>query len=98
MQRKGEIRGYAIYYKITRSNHPLSVKWLDMYHFSGNYTVVYRPPIQVEIDDVIRRLRYELKGLMKFMQYTIHLTAYTRPGTGPWTFADYAMTDQDGKF
>ena len=97
LQRKGEIRGYAIYYKVTKSNHPLSVKWLDMYHFTENYTVIYRPPVQVEYEDVIRRLWYELKGLYKFMEYTVHLTAYTKIGTGPWTYAKYSMTDEDGR-
>ena len=97
LQRKGKIRGYAVYYKITNSNHALSVKWLDMYHFDANYTVVYQPPVQVEYDDVIRRLWYELKGLYKFMEYTIHLTAYTKEGTGPWTYAKFSMTDEDGE-
>ena len=31
------------------------------------------------------------------MEYTIHITAYTKIGTGPWTFANYAMTEEDGK-
>ena len=96
LSRKGDIRGYAVYYRITKSSHPFSVKWLDMYHFTRNYTIVYRPPIQVEYDDVIRRLSYELKGLFKFMEYTIHLTAYTKHGTGPWTFAKDARTNEDG--
>ena len=97
LKRKGEIRGYAVYYRIRKSSHPLSVKWVDMYHFTANYTVVYRPPIQVEVDDVIKRLWYELTGLYKFMEYAVHLTAYTKVGTGPWTFAKFAMTDEDGK-
>ncbi|XP_065052028.1 phosphatidylinositol phosphatase PTPRQ-like [Rhopilema esculentum] len=95
LKRKGEIRGYAVYYRVKKSSLPLSIKWVDMYHFTANYTVVYRPPIQVEVDDVIRRLWYELTGLYKFMEYTVHLTAYTKVGTGPWTFAKFAMTDED---
>eukprot|EP00794_Sanderia_malayensis_P017493 gene17493-19243_t len=95
MQRKGYIRGYAVYYKITASSHALSVKWLDMPFFTANYTIVYQPPVQIEIDDIIRRLRYELTGLKKFMQYTIYLTSYTKVGIGPWTYATHAMTDQD---
>lgn len=98
MLRKGEIRGYAVYYRVTKSTHPLSVNWVNMDKFTGNYTVVYTPPVRVETDDVIKRLTYELTGLYKFMDYTIHLTAYTKVGTGPWTFADYAKTDEDGNY
>ena len=97
MQRKGKIRGYAVYYRITKSNHPFSVKWLDMYHFTENYTIIYQPRVQVENDAIIRRLWYVLEGLYKHMEYTIHLTAYTKKGTGPWTYAKVSMTDEDGR-
>ena len=76
----------------------MTVKDVPIGILNGTYDVVYTPRNDSnEPDDISRRLRYNLTGLMKFIGYTFHMTAYTIKGEGPMSMGDMTMTDEDGK-
>ena len=44
------------------------------------------------------KLNYEITGLMKFVVYSIKISAMTIKGSGPFSTVVYQQTDEDSKF